>query len=113
VDEEAEMEDVAKELPQTAGTGEETDDVHVIAKLGDAVRKEVSLRCAEIAQSLVNELVEGRVQNFKCLLAILEAGETSRAASRKTARRSVARAWGAEPEWKTENCAHCAVRTAA
>lgn len=113
MDEGAEVKDVAHEWSQAEGTGEETDDVDVIAMLGEAVWREVKLRCPEIARSLVADFIGGRVQNFKYLVQLLKARETSRAASRKTARRSVASAWGADPEWKDGNRAHGAVRAAA
>ena len=113
VDEGAEGKDVASESPQAAEIEGRTDHVNLAAMLRDAVFKEAKTRCPEIARGLVDGAVEGHIQHFKVIVEMVEDEETSRAAESKTVGRSIASAWGAEPEWQGGTCANCALRAAA
>jgi hypothetical protein len=113
VDEGAEVKDVARELPRAAETEEEIDAARVVLKLQCEVVSQIDKKCKEIVQALVNGSVEGHIQQFKALLEMLERAGKLQAATTKTVGRSIASAWGAEPEWQDGKCAHCAMRAAA
>ena len=113
VDEEAGVKDVARELPQAANSEEEIDATGVSKKLSHEVVKAIAEGCTEIARAIVRAAIEGHVQQCKLLMEILERAEKLQAAGATTVGRSIASAWGAEPEWEDGSCAHCAVRAAA
>jgi hypothetical protein len=113
VDEQAEVKEVACELPQEADSEEEIDAANVSKKLTREVVRAIGDECYEIARAMVKAAMEGHVQHLKVLMEILERAEKLQAAGAKTVRRSIASAWGAEPEWQEGACANCAVRTAA
>jgi hypothetical protein len=113
VDEGAEVEDVASQLPQAAETEEEIDAARVALKLQREAVSQIDEKCKEIVQGLINGSVEGHIQHFKALVEMLERAGVVQAAATKTVGRSIASAWGAEPEWQDGNCAHCAMRAAA
>ena len=113
VDEEAEEKDVANELPQAAETETEIDAIGVSEKLQCEVVTAIDEKCKEIAQAVVAAAIEGHIQSFKALLEMLERARTLQAAATKTVTRSIASAWGAEPEWRDGDRADCAMRKAA
>ena len=113
VDEEAEEKDAASELLELAESDEEIDAKRVTKKLVGEIVREIEERCKEIAQALVNGSIEGHIQHFKALIEMLERALELQAVATKTVGRSIASAWGAEPEWAVEECAHCSMRAAA
>lgn len=113
MDEGAEVKDVASGLPQTAETGQQTCNVNLIDMLRAAIWMETMQRCQEIARGMVDKAAEGQIQHFKVLVGMAEEHAMLQAAAAKPVGRSIASAWGAEPEWQGGTCATCTLRAVA
>ena len=109
----AEEKVAASELPHVMEPEEWIDVSSVILKLRYEIVKAISQKCPEIAMALVGASTAGQMQGFKTLMETLGIAQGEQKAALQVVGRSIASAWGAEPEWPGRNCAGGPVKDAA